>query len=117
MAEIPPRSPNCTPHAERFVRSVREECTNRVLLLDRGHVEKMLHDHARLFDEHRPHQGRNQLAPFERFYNSLRPHQRIANTRSLHPLRQVVGRAAISGTRESPGPDRPPSQPGPANGS
>ncbi|MDH6120251.1 putative transposase [Kitasatospora sp. GAS204A] len=63
IAKIPPRSPNCNPHAERFVRSVREECTDRVLLLDRGHAEKILHDYARHFNEHRPHQGRGQLAP------------------------------------------------------
>jgi hypothetical protein len=26
VVKIPPRSPNCKPHTERFVRSVREEC-------------------------------------------------------------------------------------------
>ena len=65
IAKIPPRSPNCNPHAERFVRSVREECTNRLLLFDRGHAEKILHDYARHFNSHRPHQGRNQLAPLD----------------------------------------------------
>jgi hypothetical protein len=63
VAKIPPRSPNCNPHAERFIRSVREECTDRILLLDRGHTEKILHDYARHFNNHRPHQGRHQLAP------------------------------------------------------
>lgn len=63
VTKIPPRSPNCNPHAERFVRSVREECTNRILLLDRGHAEKILRDYAHHFNNHRPHQGRDQLAP------------------------------------------------------
>jgi hypothetical protein len=63
VAKIPPRSPHCNPHAERFIRSVREECTDRILLLDRGHTEKILHDYARHFNNHRPHQGRHQLAP------------------------------------------------------
>ncbi|MCQ8193908.1 integrase core domain-containing protein [Streptomyces rugosispiralis] len=63
VAQIPPRSPNCNPYAERFIRSVREECTDRVPLFGRGHAEKILHDYARHFNNHRPHQGRDQLAP------------------------------------------------------
>ncbi|MEE4598934.1 integrase core domain-containing protein [Streptomyces sp. DSM 41524] len=63
VTKIPPRSPNCNPHAERFIRSVREECSDRVLLFGRGHAEKVLHDYARHFNSHRPHQGRDQLAP------------------------------------------------------
>ncbi|MFF1756627.1 hypothetical protein [Streptomyces sp. NPDC058266] len=39
VVKIPPRSPNCNPHAERFIRSAREECTNRILLFQRGHFE------------------------------------------------------------------------------
>jgi hypothetical protein len=63
VAKIPPRSPNCNPHAERFIRSVREECIDRVLLFNRGHTERILRAYARHFNDHRPHQGRHQLAP------------------------------------------------------
>lgn len=71
VTKIPPRSPNCNPHAERFVRSVRsvrsvrEECTDRVLLYNRSHVEATLRDYTKHFNAHRPHQGRSQLAPLD----------------------------------------------------
>ncbi|MGW0630082.1 integrase core domain-containing protein [Streptomyces sp. NPDC002758] len=65
VAVIPRRSPNCTPHAERLVRSIREECTDRLLIFDRGHAAKNLHDSARHFNAHRPHRGRDQLAPLD----------------------------------------------------
>ncbi|MBI1852149.1 MAG: hypothetical protein HYR85_17555 [Planctomycetes bacterium] len=29
---IPPRSPNCSPHAERFVRTAKSECIERMIL-------------------------------------------------------------------------------------
>ncbi|MFL4901655.1 hypothetical protein ACJ6WF_00250 [Streptomyces sp. MMS24-I2-30] len=47
------------------MRSVREECTDRLLTYDRGHTEKILHAYARHFNGHRPHQGRDQLAPLD----------------------------------------------------
>ncbi|MEV6591014.1 integrase core domain-containing protein [Streptomyces acidicola] len=65
VTKIPPRSPNRNPHAERFVCSVREECTDLLLIFDRGHAEKILHDYAKHFNAHRPHQGRDQLAPLD----------------------------------------------------
>jgi putative transposase len=65
VAKIPPRSADCNAHAECFVRSVREECTDRMLIFNRGHAEKLLHDYVRHFNRHRPHRGRGQLAPLD----------------------------------------------------
>ncbi|MGW7008141.1 integrase core domain-containing protein [Streptomyces sp. NPDC054933] len=65
VTKTPPRTPNCNPHAERFIRSAREECTNRLLISGRGHAEKLLHDYTRHFNSHRPHKGRNQRAPLD----------------------------------------------------
>jgi hypothetical protein len=44
---------------------VREERTDRLLNYDRGHAQKILHEHAAHFNRHRPHQGRDQLAPLD----------------------------------------------------
>ena len=54
VKKIPPRSPNCNPHAERFVRSARRECADHILLLGRGHAEKALTDFEAHFNKHRP---------------------------------------------------------------
>ncbi|MGW3353488.1 integrase core domain-containing protein [Nonomuraea rubra] len=82
----PPRSPNCNPHAERFIRSVREECTDRILLFDRGHGERILHSYARHFNQHRPHQGRQQLAPLDNPEIALLPAARIKRRKAVAGL-------------------------------
>ncbi|MGW5866542.1 integrase core domain-containing protein [Streptomyces sp. NPDC055239] len=51
------------PTAQQTLRSVRDECTNRILVYDPSHAEKILHDYAKHYNDHRPHQGHNQLAP------------------------------------------------------
>lgn len=43
--------------------SAREGCTDNVLLLERGHAEEALAAFETHFNNHRPYQGRNQLAP------------------------------------------------------
>jgi hypothetical protein len=68
------------------VRSEREECTDRVLLLDRGHAEKVLRDYARHFNDHRPHQGRNQLAPNDDPEATPLPHTRIQRRHAVTGL-------------------------------
>jgi hypothetical protein len=65
--KLSPATVRRTLHAagQRFVRSAREECTNHLLIFDRGHAEKILHDYARHFNGHRPHQSRDQLPPLD----------------------------------------------------
>ncbi|MEU1599272.1 integrase core domain-containing protein [Streptomyces sp. NPDC005708] len=63
VVKVLPRSPDCNPHAGRFIRSVREECTDRLLVFGRGHAEKVLHGYARHVNSHWPHRVRRQLPP------------------------------------------------------
>jgi putative transposase len=57
VVPIPPRAPNCNPHAERFVRSIKEECLERMILFGRSSLERALLEYCRHYHGERNHQG------------------------------------------------------------
>ena len=57
VIRTPFRAPNCNAHAERFVRSIKEECLNRVIPLGERHFRRTLVDFVAHYHGERNHQG------------------------------------------------------------
>jgi putative transposase len=54
---LPRRSPNLNAHAERFVRSIKYECLNKIIPMGEGHLRKAVTDYVDHYHQERNHQG------------------------------------------------------------
>jgi hypothetical protein len=54
--KTPVRSPKANAIAERFVRTVRAECLDWLLILNRRHLERVLRVYAVHYNRERPHE-------------------------------------------------------------
>ena len=57
MLVTPVQAPNANAYAERWVRTVRTECLDWLLIVSRGHLEQVLRIYVRHYNEHRPHRA------------------------------------------------------------
>jgi transposase InsO family protein len=55
--KLPPRSPNLNAYAERFVRSIKEDCLDRIILFGEDHLRMAVREYLAQYHTERNHQG------------------------------------------------------------
>ena len=63
---LPSRSPNLNAYAERWVRSVKEECLSKVILLGERSLRRALSEYVEHYHAERNHQGKGNILLFPR---------------------------------------------------
>jgi transposase InsO family protein len=103
VIRTPIQAPNANAFAERWVRSVRTECLDQILILGRRHLEHVLRIYRCHYNEHRPHRALQLTPPNGRDPTPLnttgwptpprparRAHPRIRGRLSLRTLRVLA---------------------------
>jgi transposase InsO family protein len=60
IIKTPVRSPRANSYAERYVGTLRRECPDHLLIHGERHLRRILAEYAQHYNEHRPHQSREQ---------------------------------------------------------
>jgi putative transposase len=82
VIHTPVRAPRANAYAERFVRTVRAECLDWLLILGRAHLERVLRRYVTHYSAERPHRALALLPP----EGNDKPHQPDANTVERHDI-------------------------------
>jgi hypothetical protein len=74
---LPARSPNLNAYAERWVRSVKEECLSKIILFGERSLRRALNEYVTHYHAERNHQGKSNVLLF----------RRVTQTRLEEPVR------------------------------
>ena len=87
MVKIPPRRPQANGYAERFVRTIRAELTDRMLIFGQRHLRRVMSEYAAHYNQQRPHRAQGLRPPS--------PSRPAANNQEL--AAKVVRRPILGG--------------------
>ena len=57
MIRLPPKSPNLNAYAERFIRSIKDECLNRMIFIGEASLRRAVREFMAHYHAERNHQG------------------------------------------------------------
>ena len=63
IVKTPVRAPRANAICERVIGTLRRECLDRILILGRRHLEAVLAEYVRHYNDHRPHRSLAQRSP------------------------------------------------------
>jgi transposase InsO family protein len=94
VVRIPPRCPRANCFAERFVRTLRAELTDRMLIFNQRHLSMVLTNYVRHYNGRRPHRARDLRPPQPTHPAADLSHERVKRRPVLGGLINEYERAA-----------------------
>ena len=64
VIRLPPQSPDLNAYAERFVRSIKEECLSKLILFGESSLRTAIKEYVAHYHQERNHQGKDHLILF-----------------------------------------------------
>jgi transposase InsO family protein len=95
IIKAPVRSPRANSFAERYVGTLRRECLDHLLIHGERHLRRILAEYARHYNEHRPHQSREQRPPLHESGQPIDMTTRIKRRQVVHGLISEYRRAGL----------------------
>ena len=94
IIKTPVRSPRANSFAERYVGTLRRECPGHLLIHGEQHLQQILTEYARHYNDHRPHQSREQRSPRHEPGDPIDMTARIRRRQAVQGLISEYRRAA-----------------------
>ena len=94
IIKTPVRSPRANSFAERYVGTLRRECPGHLLVYGERHLRRILAEYTRHYNDHRPHQSREQRPPLHEPSQPIDMTARITRRQVVHGLISEYRRAA-----------------------
>jgi transposase InsO family protein len=95
IIKTPVRSPRANSFAERYVGTQRRECLDHLLIYGEQHLRQILAEYSRHYNEHRPHQSREQRPPLHDPRQMIDVTARIKRRQVVNGLISEYSRAAL----------------------